>query len=73
MVDSRDQGCKCCFPKQLHTISNLFDPQISLERMDEVFGTADFSNVEDVGIAARRAKRIDDEDVEDVQINNSKS
>ncbi|KAM0342581.1 hypothetical protein ACHAPU_009436 [Fusarium lateritium] len=46
---------------------------ISLERMDEVFGTADFSNIEDVGIAARRAKRIDDEDVEDVQINNGKS
>ncbi|KAM0197373.1 hypothetical protein ACHAPI_005241 [Fusarium lateritium] len=46
---------------------------ISLERMDEVFGTADFSNIEDVGIAARRAKRIDDEDVEDVQVNNSKS
>ncbi|RBQ70085.1 hypothetical protein FVER14953_12845 [Fusarium verticillioides] len=40
---------------------------ISLERMDEVFGVADFSNVEDVGIAARRAKRIDDEDVEDIQ------
>jgi hypothetical protein len=41
--------------------------------MDEVFGTADFSNIEDVGIAAQRAKRIDDEDVEDVQVNNSKS
>ncbi|KAK2668767.1 Major facilitator, sugar transporter-like [Fusarium oxysporum f. sp. vasinfectum] len=43
---------------------------ISLERMDEVFGVADFSNVEDVGIAARRAKRIDDEDVEDIQAPN---
>ncbi|KAH7235031.1 uncharacterized protein BKA55DRAFT_522408 [Fusarium redolens] len=43
---------------------------ISLERMDEVFGIADFSNVEDVGIAARRAKRIDDEDVEDIQAPN---
>jgi hypothetical protein len=73
MVDSRDQGRKYCFPRKLHTISDLFDPQISLERMDEVFGTADFSNVEDVGIAARRAKRIDDEDVEDIQVNNSKS
>ncbi|KAM0378873.1 hypothetical protein ACHAPY_006595 [Fusarium culmorum] len=40
---------------------------ISLERMDEVFGIADFSKVEDVGIAASRAKRIDDENVEDVQ------
>ncbi|KAL4732049.1 hypothetical protein ACLX1H_001056 [Fusarium chlamydosporum] len=40
---------------------------ISLERMDEVFGVADFSKVEDVGIAASRAKRIDDENVEDVQ------
>ncbi|KAF4495039.1 quinate transport [Fusarium agapanthi] len=39
---------------------------ISLERMDGVFGVADFSNVEDVGIAARRSKRIDDEDVEDI-------
>jgi hypothetical protein len=38
--------------------------------MDEVFGVADFSNVEDVGIAARRAKRIDDEDVEDIQAPN---
>lgn len=35
--------------------------------MDEVFGVADFSKVEDVGIAASRAKRIDDENVEDVQ------
>jgi hypothetical protein len=73
MVDSRDQGCKYYFSGRLGAISDLFDPQISLERMDEVFGTADFSNIEDVGIAARRAKRIDDEDVEDVQINNSKS
>ncbi|KAK6715703.1 hypothetical protein SNK04_006659 [Fusarium graminearum] len=40
---------------------------ISLERMDEVFGIADFSKVEDVGVAASRAKRIDDENVEDVQ------
>jgi hypothetical protein len=49
------------------TDSDSNDSQISLERMDEVFGVADFSNVEDVGIAARRAKRIDDEDVEDIQ------
>ena len=39
--------------------------------MDEVFGVADFSKVEDVGIAASRAKRIDDENVEDVQPNKS--
>jgi hypothetical protein len=45
----------------------MCDAQISLERMDEVFGIADFSKVEDVGIAASRAKRIDDENVEDVQ------
>jgi len=50
--------------------SDANDSQISLERMDEVFGVADFSNVEDVGIAARRAKRIDDEDVEDIQAPN---
>lgn len=30
-------------------------PQISLERMDEIFGTADFSRIEDVGIAAKLA------------------
>ncbi|KAH7171365.1 hypothetical protein EDB81DRAFT_710112 [Dactylonectria macrodidyma] len=29
---------------------------ISLERMDEIFGVADFSHVEDVGIAARQAQ-----------------
>ncbi|KAF4972000.1 hypothetical protein FSARC_1330 [Fusarium sarcochroum] len=41
---------------------------ISLERMDEVFGVADFSNVEDVGIAAQHAKKqLDDDDVEDVR------
>ncbi|KAM5343755.1 hypothetical protein ACJ41O_012292 [Fusarium nematophilum] len=34
---------------------------ISLERMDEIFGGADFTNVEDVGIAARHAKRVDDD------------
>lgn len=47
--------------------TDIRDLQISLERMDEVFGIADFSKVEDVGIAASRAKRIDDENVEDVQ------
>ncbi|KFH46635.1 quinate permease-like protein [Hapsidospora chrysogenum ATCC 11550] len=35
---------------------------ISLERMDEVFGAADFSNVDDVGVAAKRAKEMDDDD-----------
>ncbi|KAF4984478.1 hypothetical protein FZEAL_326 [Fusarium zealandicum] len=33
---------------------------ISLERMDEVFGVADFSNVEDVGVAAKNAKMKED-------------
>jgi hypothetical protein len=33
--------------------------------MDEIFGVADFSQVEDVGIAARHAKTMDD-DVEEV-------
>lgn len=28
--------------------------------MDELFGVADFSNVEDVGIAAKQAKKIED-------------
>ncbi|KAF4467490.1 quinate transport [Fusarium albosuccineum] len=35
---------------------------ISLERMDEVFGVADFSNIEDVGQAARHAKSVEEED-----------
>ncbi|TPX11622.1 uncharacterized protein E0L32_007601 [Thyridium curvatum] len=30
---------------------------ISLERMDEIFGTADFSHIEDVGLAARHAEK----------------
>lgn len=30
--------------------------------MDEVFGAADFSNVDDVGVAAKRAKEMDDDD-----------
>ena len=32
--------------------------QISLERMDELFGVADFSNIEDMGIAAKQAEKI---------------
>lgn len=36
---------------------------ISLERMDEIFGGADFSRVEDVGVAAKQAK-VHDEDGE---------
>lgn len=35
----------------------LIMTQISLERMDELFGTADLSNVEDVGVAAQQAKQ----------------
>ncbi|CAM1510822.1 Fc.00g083350.m01.CDS01 [Cosmosporella sp. VM-42] len=34
---------------------------ISLERMDEVFGVADFSHVEDVGVAARHAKEVEED------------
>lgn len=29
--------------------------------MDEVFGSADLSRVEDLGVAARREKELDDE------------
>ncbi|KAK5304429.1 hypothetical protein LTR99_004885 [Exophiala xenobiotica] len=29
---------------------------VSLERMDELFGTTDFSGIEDVGMAAQHAK-----------------
>jgi hypothetical protein len=32
--------------------------------MDEVFGAADFSNVEDVGVAAKRARKMDDDDAD---------
>ncbi|KAF7551242.1 hypothetical protein G7Z17_g5164 [Cylindrodendrum hubeiense] len=42
---------------------------ISLERMDEVFGIADFSKIEDLGVAAKHARRDDDADqVEDAQV-----
>lgn len=34
--------------------------QISLERMDELFGAADFSNIEDVGVAAKQARKMED-------------
>lgn len=34
--------------------------------MDEIFGVADFSHVEDVGIAAKHAKTVDD-DVDEVE------
>lgn len=70
ILDSRDQGRKSLLLACTHQDSDSNDSQISLERMDEVFGVADFSNVEDVGIAARGAKRIDDEDVEDIQAPN---
>ncbi len=50
----------------------LFLLQISLERMDEIFGAADFSHVEDVGLAAKHAKEVkeeeDDHQVEDVHV-----
>ena len=29
---------------------------VSLERMDELFGTADFGDIEDVGVAAQTGK-----------------
>lgn len=45
---------------------------LSLERMDELFGAADYSNIEDVGIAAKHAKEkenVDDhEDVHDTHV-----
>ena len=34
----------------------FFCVQISLERMDELFGGADLADVEDVGVAARQAE-----------------
>ena len=42
--------------------------QISLERMDEIFGSADFSKVEDIGIAAKVHKEVD-EDVDEGEEN----
>jgi hypothetical protein len=34
--------------------------------MDELFGAADFSNVEDIGAASKKAKMLD-EDAEEVE------
>lgn len=34
--------------------------QMSLERMDELFGVADFSKVDDVGVAAKHAREAED-------------
>lgn len=42
--------------------------QVSLERMDEVFGVADFSKVEDVGVAAKRGETEASDQVEDVNM-----
>lgn len=39
--------------------------------MDEVFGSADFSRVEDIGVAARREKEVDD-DVDEAEGRESK-
>jgi sugar porter (SP) family MFS transporter len=41
---------------------------LSLERMDELFGTADFSKVEDVGVAAQHARVEDPERREDIHL-----
>ena len=38
---------------------------VSLERMDELFGVADFKNIEDVGIAAQHAEQ---EKAQEIQI-----
>ena len=38
--------------------------------MDELFGTADFSKVEDVGTAAQHAREDEARDTEDVHISN---
>ena len=46
--------------KLLYRESSTDRIQISLERMDEIFGTADLSNIEDVGIAAKHARSKDD-------------
>ncbi|KAL2108122.1 hypothetical protein VUR80DRAFT_4240 [Thermomyces stellatus] len=39
---------------------------ISLERMDELFGGAGFSRVEDIGVAAKMEKEVDG-DVDDAE------
>ena len=38
--------------------------------MDEVFDVADFSNIEDLGVAAKHAKKVDEdvEQTEDVHV-----
>lgn len=44
--------------------------QISLERMDEIFGVADLAIEEDLGVAAKHAKTI--EDVDEVEHQDAK-
>ncbi|RDL34803.1 Uncharacterized protein BP5553_07931 [Venustampulla echinocandica] len=46
---------------------------ISLERMDEIFGAADMSNVEDLGVAAKRAKNVDEQLEEEETVHTSKA
>ncbi|KAH8176773.1 sugar transporter domain-containing protein [Sarocladium implicatum] len=43
---------------------------VSLERMDELFGTADFSKIEDVGAAAKHAREDEAQDKENVHFSN---
>ncbi|KAK4938207.1 hypothetical protein LTR10_021280 [Elasticomyces elasticus] len=40
---------------------------ISLERMDELFGVVDMSNIEDVGVAAQQDKKAESLEMEDVR------
>lgn len=46
----------------------LYFLQVSLEWMDELFGANDMSNVEDIGMAAKQAKKLDFEEVEGVKM-----
>lgn len=41
--------------------------QISLERMDELFGVADFHGLEDVGLAAQHGAGLEKSQVERVE------
>lgn len=57
LVDSRDKGSKY---KDFFWLPIANRTKISLERMDELFGVADFSNIEDVGVAAKQARNKED-------------
>lgn len=51
------KGVSPCY--RISLLINSDCTQISLERMDELFGVMDMSNIEDVGIAARQESKVE--------------